>query len=301
MNNDKEDPMALKTLGLGDNVADYYVHTNTIYPGGCCFNFAAYSSMLGNKSAYLGIVGNDFAAKHIMKTADELGIDTSRCHVKFGPTPRPAVEIINGERFFPDTDNSNMGTSMTLVLNQKDLAYIAGFDLVHTDVYAGTEQLMEDVKALGVTVITDYSTEYSDMYFKANCKNTDYAIMSCSHIPLEQMYEQIRKAHGFGAKGVLATRGLEGSWFSDETKLYHRDATNDKALDTQGAGDAFLTAFFSSYIGWQKNGGDIRNCSARETAIYAALEAASKFAGKIVQIDGAFGHGVTYQEESNLF
>lgn len=293
--------MALKTLGLGDNVADYYVHTNTIYPGGCCFNFAAYSSMLGNQSAYMGIVGNDYAARHIMKTADEMGIDTSRCHVKYGPTPSPAVEIIDGERFFPHTDNTNVGISTTLVLNKKDMAYIAGFDLVHTDVYAGTEQLLEDVKDLGVIIIMDFSAEYSDMYFKANCRNIDYAIMSCSHIPIVQMYEQIKKAHEFGAKGVLATRGGEGSWFSDGKNIYHRDAKLVEAVDTQGAGDSFLTAFFSCYIGWQKTGGDINNDAARETAVYAALDAASDFAGKIVLMDGAFGHGVEYREEVNLF
>ena len=67
--------MSFKTLGLGDNVADHYLHTNTIYPGGCSFNFAAYSSILGNESAYLGIVGNDYPAQHIIKTADEMNID----------------------------------------------------------------------------------------------------------------------------------------------------------------------------------------------------------------------------------
>ncbi len=292
--------MSLKTLGLGDNVADHYLHTNTIYPGGCSFNFAAYSSMLGNESAYLGLVGNDYAAIHIMSTADEMGIDTSRCHIHFGPTLRPAVKIINGERFFPETDSSNMSAGITLVLNKKDLEYIAGFDLIHTDVYAATEQCMEDVKELGIPIIMDLSTEYSDMYCRSVCRNIDYAVMSCSHISLDVMQAQMKKVYEFGCKGVLATRGGEGSWFYDGKKAYHRDANLVHAVDTQGAGDSFLTAFFSSYISWMKSG-DVKDEAAQEAAIYAALDAASGFAGKIVQIDGAFGHGIEFKETENIF
>lgn len=292
--------MSFKTLGLGDNVADHYLHTNTIYPGGCSFNFAAYSSILGNESAYLGIVGNDYPAQHIIKTADEMNIDTSRCHIHFGPTLRPAVKIVDGERFFPETDSSDMSNGFTLILNKKDMAYIAGFDLIHTDVYAATEHCLEEVKELGVPIIMDLSTEYSEMYCRYVCKNVDYAIMSCSHITIDEMLERMKRVYAFGCIGVLATRGSEGSWFFDGSKTYHRDAVLVKAVDTQGAGDSFLTAFFSSYIKWSKEH-DITDDAARENAIYAALDAASEFAGKMVLMDGAFGHGVEFKETETIF
>lgn len=293
--------MTFKTLGLGDNVADHYLHTNTIYPGGCSFNFAAYSSMLGNESAYLGIVNNDFAARHIIATADEMGIDTSRCHVQFGVTMRPAVEIINGERFFPDTEASSMAMTTTLFLNKKDMEYIKGFDLIHTCVYSNTEQLLEEVKELGIPVIMDMSTEYSELYFRANVPHVDYVILSCSHISVEEMIERMNKTLSYGAKGVLATRGGEGSWYADGTKIYHADAKLVKAVDTQGAGDSFLTAFFSSYLKWIKEGGCVEDDSAREAAVYASLDAASTFTSQTVQLNGAFGHGIPYEEDTNIF
>ena len=34
----------VKVLGLGDNVCDVYLHTNTMYPGGQAVNFAVYAS-----------------------------------------------------------------------------------------------------------------------------------------------------------------------------------------------------------------------------------------------------------------
>lgn len=292
--------MAIKTIGVGDNVVDFYRHSNTIYPGGCSFNFSAYSSMLGNTSAYLGLVGNDYAARHLMAVADEMGIDTSRCHIQFGQTPCPVTLIIDGERTYPETESSDIGGTC-LLLNQKDLDYIAGFDLIHTCVYAGTEQHLEALQETGVPICMDFSTEYSDMYFRANCRYIDYAVMSCSHISMDEMFEQMKKTLGFGAKGVLATRGSQGSWFSDGTKTWHREANLVKAVDTQGAGDSFLTAFFSSYIEWKKSGKDENDPAAKEKAVYTALDAASAFTAKTVLLNGAFEHGTEYKEDVTLF
>ena len=48
----------MNVIGIGDNVVDKYVHTQTMYPGGNALNFAAYAAMLGHNAAYLGIFGN---------------------------------------------------------------------------------------------------------------------------------------------------------------------------------------------------------------------------------------------------
>ena len=52
-------------IGLGDNVVDYYLHTNIVYPGGNALNFAVYADMLGYKSAYMGSFGDDENALHV--------------------------------------------------------------------------------------------------------------------------------------------------------------------------------------------------------------------------------------------
>lgn len=44
----------VKVLGLGDNVCDVYLHTDTMYPGGQALNFAVYARMLGAESEFLG-------------------------------------------------------------------------------------------------------------------------------------------------------------------------------------------------------------------------------------------------------
>ena len=47
--------MAIRVIGVGDNVVDKYMHTKTMYPGGNAFNFSAYASMLGASSSYMGV------------------------------------------------------------------------------------------------------------------------------------------------------------------------------------------------------------------------------------------------------
>lgn len=76
--------MAIRVIGVGDNVVDKYMHTKTMYPGGNAFNFSAYASMLGASSSYMGVFGSDEAAQLVQATARELGIDTSHCRVEEG-------------------------------------------------------------------------------------------------------------------------------------------------------------------------------------------------------------------------
>ncbi|MCD8498530.1 MAG: PfkB family carbohydrate kinase [Clostridiales bacterium] len=59
----------LNVLGLGDNVVDVYLHTNTMYPGGNALNFAVFARQLGYSSAYLGVFGDDAPAAHVYQVA----------------------------------------------------------------------------------------------------------------------------------------------------------------------------------------------------------------------------------------
>ena len=65
----------VKVLGLGDNVCDVYLHTNTMYPGGQAVNFAVYASELGAESDFMGVFGKDAVAdmyrKHWMSTESD--------------------------------------------------------------------------------------------------------------------------------------------------------------------------------------------------------------------------------------
>lgn len=284
--------MKLRVLGLGDNVADFYTHINTIYPGGCSFNFSAYAAMQGAYSAYLGIIGDDFAGRHICNTARNLNINIERCRILHGETPLPAVKIENGERIFVGANEHGVWDK-PLLLNKKDLDYMSGFDLIHTSLYSSMEQNLELISETGIPVSMDFGTAYSDDFFAYCCPKLTYATMSCAHISMAQMYTQIDNSHRFGTPYVIATRGDEGAWFSDHGKLYHRPAKMTKAVDTMGAGDSFLTTFLLCFAGHQINAADALPKSMSDI-ITNSLDSAADFSAKVCGMEGSFGYGAIY-------
>lgn len=286
--------MSLKVLGIGDNVADHYLHTDTIYPGGCAYNFAMFATMLGASSAYLGVVGDDVAGAHVLRTAQHEGVDTSRCRIYHGEAARPAVRIESGERIFVG-GNSGGVWKRSFPLNSQDLAYVRGFQLVHTSIFSFIEEHLEALAATGVPLSMDFSDECSEVFFEAHCPHITYAILSCRHLSEEQTRERIRQVHACGSPYVVATRAEFGSFFSDGKEFYHHPAQMVEAQDSMGAGDSFLTAFLLSYVGWQLAAGTRPAAAERRAAAQRALGAGSAFAAKVCLIDGSSGHGAPYQ------
>ena len=69
----------VKVLGLGDNVCDIYLNERTMYPGGQAVNFAVYAGMLGVKSDFMGVFGNDAIAGHVKASLDAHSVGYSHC------------------------------------------------------------------------------------------------------------------------------------------------------------------------------------------------------------------------------
>lgn len=274
--------MKLKFLGIGDNVADYYKHINTIYPGGCAYNFSAFTTMLGGEAGYLGIFGDDFSGRHLIQTAKDLGINMDRCRVFHGESPRPAVVIENGERIFVGTNEGGVW-ERSLILNERDFKYIRHYDLIHTSLYSKMEQNLEILHDLEIPISMDFGTAYSESFYEKLCCHLTFAEMSCSSISVEEMIQRIYDTHAMGARYVLATRGAEGAWFFNGTDMFHSDAQMKVAQDTMGAGDSFITAFLKKFLETHEE--------------QYALEAAAEFSAQVVMLDGSFGYGVKYVED----
>lgn len=283
--------MNIRMLGLGDNVADFYQHINTIFPGGCSFNFSIYASMLGAESAYMGIFGDDYSGRHLINTANEFRVNTARCRVFHGETPLPTIRIEGNERVFVGSNEHGVW-ERPLVLNQTDIAYISKFDIVHTSLYSRMEQNLDVLSACGVPISMDFGTTYSEPFFSYICPNITFAILSCRHLTEGDMKQRIEKAHTLGARYVLATRGEFGSWFFDGSEYYHCPAKMIQAKDTMGAGDSYLTAFLYHFISATK-----QHERATVSDILTAMERASLFSSEICKIDGSFGHGIEYKAD----
>jgi sugar/nucleoside kinase (ribokinase family) len=287
--------MTMRALGLGDNVADHYLRQATIYPGGCALNFAAFASMCGAQAGFLGVFRDDPAGRHNHEVARELGVDLSRSRVFHGATLLPKVDIVDGERVFPDFEFAD-ALEIPLLLTAKDFDYIASFDLVHTSIFSSVEQHFESLADVGVALSLDFSDEFNPFLLEWTCPHLTFAELSCSHLSESETEAVIAQAHAFGAPFVIATRGGEGALFSDGRDLYAHEAVAVEARDTMAAGDSFIASFLCSYRDWQLAAGPQPAASDRQEAAVGALARASRFAAEVCMLDGSYGHGLPYPE-----
>ena len=94
--------------------------------------------------------------------------------------------------------------------------------------------------------------------------------------------------HSLGCPMVEASMGSEGAVLFCGGKLYRQPAHKVDALDTLGAGDAFLTAFLTAYLDESLPGETV------DEKIVRSLDHAAEFAAGICMVHGAFGEGEHY-------
>lgn len=276
----------MKVIGVGDNVVDQYAHIRTMYPGGNALNFAAYASMLGHEAAYLGIFGNDNAARHVISVLDELGVKHPHCLYVAGENGCAQLKIEQGERIFLGSNAGGIRktTSMDFIFNHTD--YLREFSLIHSGCYSYMEAQLPTLQQLGIPVSYDFSDDFVLEEALPFCRYVDFAFFSCADYSLEQTRDIIQQAHQSGSRIVCATRGSEGAILFDGKQWYQQAPEYVAPVDTMGAGDAFITAFLCHYLA-QQNVAD-------EEAIPASLKQAALFSAKICLKEGAFGYGVRY-------
>ncbi|MGD1818861.1 MAG: PfkB family carbohydrate kinase [Pleomorphochaeta sp.] len=285
----------MKVIGVGDNVVDKYNNRGIMYPGGNALNFSVYSKMLGIDSAYLGIFGTDFAGQYVRNVVTDMGLDISHCKNIDGENGFACVDIIDGDRNFIDSNHGGVSRLYPLDLKNEDLDYLCRFDLIHSSINSfGFQKFLRLLNERELVVSFDFSSRFNDENLKELGKYINYAICSCGHISVEDTKELIKKIMGYGYDGILATRGIEGSFFADKGGVYFSPSDMNPAKDTLGAGDSFCTYFLTNYISHINNNISLSQRD-RDKKIKEDLEKAAHFATKICMLDGAFNHGTQIQ------
>ncbi|MFX0021133.1 MAG: carbohydrate kinase family protein [Candidatus Hermodarchaeota archaeon] len=230
-------------------------------PGGSGANIAANCSMLGLKSAYIGIMGNDFSAEICLNDLKKRGVDLS--------------QVIQTDK---DT------TALSIILKTpwgKDrsiLAYKGANNLLEpTDV---NSELFNNIKAFAWTSLTTdngckaiekaitITKDKGGMVFAApsmsivkNAPNWAKILISNSDVVsmnLEEAQEftgeskktlMIKNFLDMGIKLISITDGPNGSIISDGKIIVNSGVYSaGKVEDTTGAGDAFLAGILISQL-----------------------------------------------------
>lgn len=284
----------MKILGFGDNVIDRFVDRSIDYPGGNCVNFAVFGRKLGAHAAYMGAFGSDESGAFLRSELAAIGLDISHSVVRDGETGVAEVEVIDGDRIFRGGNEGGVSVREPIILDRSDVAYVKGFDLVHSSVYSSSETQLPVLAATDVLVSYDLSSEdhfRSAEYLDPLAPHLDLALLSCSHLSESDTEELLRVVGAKGVGLVLGTRGAEGAMVFDRSGIHHVAAVpldpSRHVADTMGCGDALAAAFACSLLGsgWR------RGVPPTSESIEAALLIGSAFAAEQCYVDGAFGHG----------
>jgi len=283
-----------RVLGIGDNVVDKYVHLGMMFPGGNALNFAAFAKLSGVEAAYLGVFGNDASATHIRQVLEELNVDTSRCRIHPGENGYARVSLVDGDRVFLPGNKGGVSSRFPIRLDATDLAYIKGFDLLHSSCYSFLESEIPILRQTGIPFSFDFSDEIDDAYLQRICPSVDFAFLSCGHLTEDQTREKLADCLSYGCGYALGSRGAEGAWLYDGRAYFHQPAKTVRAVDTLGAGDSFITAFLLHLLPHMKLNGALQPIQA--SVLAEGLEKGSEAAVKTCLVQGAFGHGIAYEE-----
>lgn len=278
--------LSMRLLGIGDNVIDQYLQQQIMYPGGNALNFAVYAKMLGNESGYIGIFGNDGIGDYIKSVLKKLEIDFSRSFTLEGENGFAQVHLVNGDRKFIGSNKGGVSKEANLRIESLDRNYVTKFDIVCSSINSHMDDLLLDIhKDFDMPLAYDFSEKGTPLIFEKMSPSLMFGIISCGNITIEEMKKQSYFLLNKGCKNVIATRGLEGSYFFDGKQEFYYPAHIVAAIDTLGAGDSYLTGFITTYIEWF-------NKRPYQEVIEMAMKTGATFSAKNCMIDGAFGYGI---------
>lgn len=268
----------MKLIAIGDNVVDVYKDRNEMFPGGNALNVAVLSKQSGaERTAFIGIVGNDTEGNHIVDTLNKLDIDISRIRRAVGESGKAYVDLNSeGDRVFISSNKGGIQSLLKLRLTQEDYDYISGFDILHTSIYSSLEDELPKLAKM-MPLSYDFSNHFTEEKLKQICPHLTFAFLSGSHLSSEEIEDLFLRIHALGTPYVLVTRGSEGVYASHKNERFSQEIAEAKVIDTLGAGDSFIAAFLTYYL--------------NHYPINDALQRAAERAARTCEVNGAFGYG----------
>lgn len=262
----------MKLAGVGDNVVDRYRDLGTMFPGGQALNVAVYARRAGVESAYLGVVGDDVAGRHVLGALVAEGVDTSHVQVRSGSNAFAEVALVGGDRRFVGSDP---GVSR-FRLTPADVDWLSSFDVIHSSESSGLEGDL-GLLAGAATLSFDFSVRRDPAYIEPLLPHIEIAEFSLADLDDGAAEAWLERIASLGPRLVLATRGARDALVYDGQRMWRQPAHPTELIDSLGAGDAFIARFLVGCL--------------RGEPIQESLAAAADSAATTCQIYGAFGHG----------
>ncbi len=220
--------------------------------GGPAATALATVSRFGERTGFVGTVGNDWVGEVKLRSLREHGVDVTRVRSRDQPETQVIfcyVDSRSGERIF--SGSKDFGRD-PLRVAELDEAYIAGAELLHMDGFhhEAALQAARWMKAAGKTVVLDGSAVSGNTLppqFAALVEFTDVLVCGDGFVQaLTGHDDDIAAATSALERGpeiVVITKGAEGSHLVTASERLVAPAFPIDVVDTTGAGDVFHGAF----------------------------------------------------------
>jgi fructoselysine 6-kinase len=262
----------IRLASIGDFCVDYYVDGTDRFMGGTAFNVAVQARRAGAQASVLSAIGSDDLGSRFLGALNALQINTERLQQREGKTSRVFVRLDANKT--PDFYDWDFGVLENFELTQADRAFLMAHHAASSILLVGLERQFEQFCAFDLPntlKVADFaggsrysiSTDAISRYIS----QLDIVIRSVQDANELEALERISKDH---KRLVIGTMGKAGSVAFLNDDKYVQPSSTVEAVDTTGAGDAYIAQFVVAYLRTK----DVQESMRRATqaAVEAVLE-----------------------------
>ncbi|MFC0471102.1 aminoimidazole riboside kinase [Halalkalibacter kiskunsagensis] len=284
-------------ISLGEALIDFIPldQTNTSYqksPGGAPANVAVGLAQLGIKSTFAGKVGDDVLGRFLRDTLKQYGVQTNR--MLLTPDVRTGVVFVtnaeDGERsfdFYIDPSADRFLEANEIVeddFENHKVLHFGSISMISSPAKEATQHAVQVAKEKGMIVSYDPnlrlslwdSKEQAQETIKSMLAHADFLKISEEELEFitgeKDITKGVEKLKEYRIPLLIITLGAEGSYVFTSEGHKHVPALKVKAIDTTGAGDAFVSGMLYSLHEYE---GNIKTLSLEEAVRMAKFAAVS--------------------------
>lgn len=250
--------------------AKYQVDDRFEAPGGVAANVAQGMARLGVEAGCYSKVGDDMLGQWITEEIKKEGVDVSLLQVEKGVKSDLSAIIVDsksGERtIFFNRDANERLEILPEKLGETEWIFVSA---LNGNPEKSWEKLLEEILDIAKAKNVKIALNPGQRNIQDNAEKVLAAVKSSTVLILnkdeaiEIMSEKLedknekllndevyllKELKKMGPQIVVLTDGLRGAWASDGEKVIHVESSNDKPIETTGAGDAFSSGFLSATL-----------------------------------------------------
>jgi fructoselysine 6-kinase len=246
---------------VGDNCIDLILPPiGQRLVGGNAVNVGVQLARLGARVAYFGAVGRDADGRLVAGALRENGVDLTHLVERDLPTARTTISVdVSGDRHM---DHEDFGACNGYAPGAAARAALSAMDHVHIGWLNDGGALRAHLAAAGRSVSQDVSVNAEPEDLGVAGLTIAFAARSGSHAEARALAARLMAE---GARGVVVTRGAEGSSAFLPAGVAEAPARPVTPVDTTGAGDSYIAAFLFALL----SGGSVPAAAAAGAALAA--------------------------------